>query len=164
LSTTAPAVTGSSRKENSVSKKNDDGGVDVHDLEKNFRRRAKMHRMGGRESKNVISIRPEPPDDDTSPMSLRDVMLLTLETVATIFNRAPPQAPPDQYTRGMMSGLICALADARMPFNTWKDEISDEALAGLRRMKVNLRPELSAAFDEVAISIALERHPPQPAT
>jgi hypothetical protein len=136
--------------------KNDVAIVNVNKLTEDFRRRARARHMANSESENVIPIRSESHDDDSRLLTLRDVVLLQIEFSAILCKHANPAS---NYMRGAIDVLICVMADARMPFDTWKDEISDEALAGLRRMKIDLRPELGAACDDALIDAALEKHP-----
>ncbi len=66
------------------------------------------------------------------PLPLREAILMGIEWWAS------DPDPTEEFTQGRVEGLVCALRDAGMPFEPWKDELSAEALAGLCTLKIDL--------------------------
>jgi hypothetical protein len=65
------------------------------------------------------------------PLTLREAILMNIE----MFALAPD--PVSEFSKGWIQALVTTLADAGMPFEDYENELSAEALKGLKALKID---------------------------
>jgi len=96
--------------------------------------------------KNVIRFRRRSAAG-SAPLTLREAILMNIEMFAL------DPDPVSEFSKGWVQALVTTLADAGMPFKDYENELSAEALAGLKALKIDKGNEKDSLMQLEVLSI-----------